>query len=63
MTRRHFRALAQALRNTRPGENWDANKRAQWNLDVKAVLDICASENSNFDRHRFIEACGGLFDV
>ena len=63
MTKKHFIALAAALKGERPGENWDANKRMQWNLDVKAVVRVCKQFNGIFDTGRFIDACGGLFEV
>lgn len=56
MTRKHFKALAEALRFERPDDHWDPNKRVQWELDRKAVADVCASFNSNFDRGRFYAA-------
>ena len=61
MSKKHFKAFAAALLNNRPGENWD--KRVQWNQDVKAIAAECRQFNSNFDYHRFIDACGGLFNV
>lgn len=63
MTRMHFNALANALASERPGDNWDANKRVQWNQDVKAIASVCNQFNNGFDRSRFIDACGGLFSV
>jgi len=35
----------------------------QWNMDVKAVAQVCAEHNDSFDTKAFIVACGGLFDV
>lgn len=61
MTRQHFQALATALESNRPGENWDANKKVQWNLDVKAVAGACRQFNTGFKADRFYAACGGLF--
>lgn len=63
MTRHHFRKLADNLKSTRPGEHWDANKRLQWSMDVKAVANVCFLSNDRFDSDKFFEACGGLFDV
>lgn len=63
MTKKHFNLIALSLNGTRPEDNWDANKKVQWNLDVKVIANVCGSFNSNFDYHRFIDACGGLFDI
>jgi len=48
MTRKHFIALANAIRNSN-------------DLDdvVGMVADVCSEANSNFDRDRFIDACIG----
>jgi hypothetical protein len=58
MSRKHFRALADALKAEKPGDNWNPNKRVQWELDVKAIANTCAQFNSNFKRDRFLTACG-----
>ena len=63
MTRKHFKAIAEAFKYGRPAPHWDANKRTQWSMDVRAMADVCRTFNSGFDRDRFIEACGGLFNV
>ena len=63
MTRQHFKALAEALKYNRPADNWDANKKAQWDLDCKAIASACARFNGGFKRDRFIDACGGLFNA
>jgi hypothetical protein len=63
MTKKHFEYMANALRCARPGENWDANKKVQWDLCVRAVADTCKHFNGAFDRERFLKACGGLFDA
>lgn len=61
MTKKHFNAIAAALKAERPGENWNANKHAQWDNDVRAMARVCRSFNPLFDVGPFIEACGGLF--
>lgn len=61
MTRKDYVKLAGALKAERPGLNWDANKRVQWDLDVKAVARVLASANDRFDHDVFIAACGGMF--
>ena len=63
MTRKHFKAISNALKAERPGEHWNANKRVQWDLCVKAIAEACAAQNEWFKREQFYEACGGLFNV
>jgi hypothetical protein len=58
MSRKHFIALANALKAEKPGDNWNPNKRVQWELDVNAVANACAQANSRFNRARFLAACG-----
>jgi hypothetical protein len=60
MLRKHFIAIAAMLRASRPESHWDANKRAQWDMDVTAIADVCRRFNAQFNRSRFIDACGGL---
>ena len=50
MSRKHFIALAEAIRNI---SNPEERKRA-----ANAVADVCAGSNGRFDRARFIRACG-----
>jgi hypothetical protein len=54
MTKQHCIALADALRETRPAEHWDANKRLQWQMDVDAIASVCARANSRFNRERWL---------
>jgi hypothetical protein len=63
MTRRDFELIAQALKEQRPGEHWDANKHVQWDLDVKALAKMARAQNLRFDFQKFYAACGGLFNV
>jgi len=53
VSKKHFIALADALRAQRPAYHWDANKRVQWDLDVKAIADVCAASNPAFNRSRW----------
>ena len=59
MTKKHFIALADALRAEKPGTNWDPNKMVQWELDVKAIANVCAAQNSNFNRERWLGYIAG----
>lgn len=59
MTKKHFIALADALRAEKPGDNWDPNKRVQWDLDVKAIANVCAAQNPNFNRERWLGYTAG----
>ena len=56
MTRKHFEALAAALRNSHI--EGDPSYIDQWIVDCQAVAEICARFNPNFDRARFLAACG-----
>jgi hypothetical protein len=65
MTRRHFTALAHALRVERPTSEGfhDPDRRLdyeydQWRACVVAVADACYGFNSRFDRERFYRAAG-----
>ena len=59
MTKKHFIALADALRAEKPGTNWDANKHVQWGLDVKAIANVCAAHNPNFNLGRWLGYIAG----
>jgi len=63
MSRKDYVIISEVFNNNRPGENWDANKRVQWNLLVKDMASALKSDNNAFKPERFMDACGGLFDV
>ena len=47
LTRKHFKALAEILREHRAD-----------GVLIRDMADFCYSHNSNFDRARFYDACG-----
>ena len=57
MTRRHFVALAAALSGLREN-TLDSNEEETIDSCAEAVADVCAQFNVNFDRERFLAACG-----
>lgn len=63
MSKRHFEALAAALKHERPEAHWNANKLVQWDLDCKAIARACQQSNPRFDAARFYKACGELFNA
>jgi len=58
MSKKHFDALAAALRSAFAHEPQGGITRAQWERDVHAIADACAAASPRFDRARFIRACG-----
>ena len=63
MTRKHFNLLAGALWAVRPkppisGTMIHGALTVQWQADCEAVADVCQKANANFNRDRFLSACG-----
>ena len=63
MTTRHFKAFAAALLHRRPVDyafGVTSKRRAdqQWERDVTAVANVCASFNERFNKRGFYEAAG-----
>ena len=60
MTRKHFNMIALAFMQTRPNRDTHVGESTyqQWRTDAKAMADVCRGYNSNFDRRRFLDACG-----
>ncbi len=54
MTRKHFVAIAVALKELREvTHNEEASDSA-----ARAIAEVCAESNSRFDMGRFLQACG-----
>jgi hypothetical protein len=56
MQRRHFKAIADALNAVRPAA--DSQDYLMWQRAVARFTSMCASQNPNFKRDRFLTACG-----
>jgi len=59
MSKKHFIALADSLRDSRPETHWDLNKATQWRKDVNAIADFCRSHNPRFNRDRWLDYIDG----
>ncbi len=61
MTRKHFNAIADSLRFSRPIVDLTSaqgrGRLDQWQTDCLAMADTCKSFNGRFDRDRFLGAC------
>ena len=75
MTRKHFAALAEALREQSPRVRMERGEYAfdlasdeyalqtlQWERDVRAIASACAIANSGFQYERFYRAAGYSVD-
>lgn len=58
MTRKDYILIAAALHRGKPEAHWDANKRVQYDMDVRNVATAFANDNPKFDRAFFLLACG-----
>lgn len=61
MSRKHFESLAAAVKNSSEhlkGANHPEVVAATLSLVAHQVADACQQHNSNFDRSRFLAACG-----
>ncbi len=64
MTKRHFNDLANRLYILRPKYDEktstfaDLMRLDQWKKMVQEMADFCATHGANFNRERFLTACG-----
>ena len=64
MTRKHFNAIAKAMTQLRKFDVEDRELSSEnvrvvrYSSVVDALAGICAANNENFDRDRFLTACG-----
>jgi hypothetical protein len=67
MSRKHFRALADALKSGKPTESdgltqsekaMHTGRVHQWRQMVESVATVCGQTNGEFKRSVFLEACG-----
>jgi hypothetical protein len=54
MTRKHFKALADMIKNEK---NWGGDP-ATLAVVAESLATICKQSNPNFSRDKFLEACG-----
>lgn len=57
MTKKHFVALAAILKSLKP-RIVTTTEHGQWAATVGAQASFCQSQNAQFDRARFLQACG-----
>ncbi len=60
MTRKHFKALADALKEAKPlPSGYDEDRSVEvWESCLRGVAATCRSFNPQFDRAKFYAACG-----
>ena len=57
-TRRHFKAIAENLRTTKPNADISPEGYNQWVYTVDVMATMCREANRNFNRGLFLAACG-----
>lgn len=55
MTKKHFKAMATAFNTYRGFDAHSESMRKQLAIEMAT---ICKNDNSNFDRTKFLQACG-----
>lgn len=60
MSRKHFIALAEALKEAQPqGETYSAKEWSAWRVLVRRIAGVCQGASDNFNSSRFYNACAG----
>ena len=60
MTKKHYIALAYALKAVRPSPTYGSNKHMQWERDLNAIADVCAQFNQRFNRDLWVDYIYGV---
>lgn len=62
MQKRHFQLIADVMSYTKPSRQVKPrgyrDRLGQWESVCESLVDSLRATNSNFDRARFLEACG-----
>lgn len=57
MSRKHFRAFAEAMHRIKPSESASGESKYRWEQACQTIAGVCAESNPRFDWSSFIEAC------
>lgn len=58
MTKKHFNELARRYNEILTGVRTDCGEYAAIRVTILATMDVIGTTNPNFDRERFLRACG-----
>jgi hypothetical protein len=58
LERRHFKFLADTLKDCKPLGTEHDMEVIQWRVTVRDFAAACYRTNTNFNRERFLTACG-----